>query len=331
MSENPFFIREEDFLTEIFAYTLKTDLVFREAFFSQLPVKYSDKKFLNIQTQKIYPERRPDIEINLEDAVIIIENKVGSEEGREQLPDYAKILRSKTVGNKLLVYITAYRDTKISHEGIDFVTLRWHDIGELVSPKCGDFAKEMNVYLKSEKLIMNNFDSKDLEVLGTLFSTVEKINSIFRDDVSRYFVREMKMHSFINNQPNIEGKEYRFSYNYGKKFTISFGVEAWSEEDGPKCFIRIGFLRQLEDPRSLSEKVHNKLGGNTGNWELLSIGPDWVVVNRKPLLDLMISDEKNQREKICNYFFENIDKIAELKTEFPEIFGNPTLESTTAD
>ncbi|MGV2389966.1 MAG UNVERIFIED_CONTAM: hypothetical protein LVR29_21990 [Microcystis novacekii LVE1205-3] len=78
---------------------------------------------------------------------------------------------------------------EISHEGIDFVSLRWHDVGELISPICGDFAKEMNVYLKSGKLIMNNFDSKDLEVLDTLFSTVEKINSIFRDDVSRYFVR----------------------------------------------------------------------------------------------------------------------------------------------
>ncbi|MGV2389967.1 MAG UNVERIFIED_CONTAM: hypothetical protein LVR29_21995 [Microcystis novacekii LVE1205-3] len=80
----------------------------------------------------------------------------------------------------------------------------------------------------------------------------------------------------------------------------------------------------MEDPRSLSEKVHCKLGGNSNNWELLPVGTDWVVVNRKPLRDFMIEEEKNQRKKICNSS-KIFKKMAELKKEFPEIFGNPTI------
>ena len=340
ISENPDSDREEDFLTEIFAHALKYDLVFKAAFFSKLPKEYRNQEIQSLETQKVYPalgthysERRPDIEINLQDAVIIVENKVRSGEGKEQLSDYAKILNLKSDTNKLLVYITVYLDIK-KHplpSGVDFVPLRWQEIGELISPKCGDFAREMKVYLKSEKLMMKNFDYQDLAALNTFFSTAEKINGIFRDDVGPYFVREMKMHSFINNQPKIVGKEYCFNYNYGKKCTISFGIESWLEDEHPRLFIRIGFLRPSNDPKGLSDDVHKMLGGDVENWERLLAGPNWAVVKRKRVLDFMVTDEQNQRSEIVKFFTDNIDKMEALKIKFPEIFGNPTPDTTSIE
>jgi len=134
--------REEDFLTEIFAHALKSDLVFRDAFFLKLPKEFRNQEIQSIETQKVYPaldshykERRPDVEINLQDAVIIIENKVRRGEGKEQLPDYAKILDLKPDTNKLLVYITVYLDIKKHQfpEEVGFIPLRWQEIGELIS------------------------------------------------------------------------------------------------------------------------------------------------------------------------------------------------------
>lgn len=328
--------REEDFLTEIFAHSLAIDSTFRKAFFSKLPLEFRKQEFQSIETQKIYParfsyysERRPDIEIQLSEGVIIIENKIKSEEREGQLTDYAKILSFKAEPYKLLIYLTVYRDEKPYNfaDGVKFIQFRWQEVGDMITQHCSDFAREMKVYLKSEKLMMKKFDYQDLAALNTFFSTAEKVNGIFRDDVGPYFVKEKKMSAYNTYQPRIEGKEYGFNYNYGKRCIISFGIESWLEDEHPRLFVRIGFLRQTDEQKALSEKVHHSLGGNSDNWEWLPAGPNYAVVKRKRILDFLLAEEQNQRPDMVRFFTSCIDEMEPLKVKFPEIFGNPTPDN----
>jgi hypothetical protein len=330
---------KEDFLTELFAHILKCDPIFREAFFSKLPQEYRNQEIQSVETQKNYPvlplhypERRPDIEIHLSNAVIMIENKVESGEGLGQLPDYAKILSFKSEPNKMLIYITVYRDEKsyALPEGVKFTQFRWQEIGEMITstPKCGDFANEMKVYLKKEKLMMKKFDYQDLAAINVFFSTAEKINHLFLDDIGPYFVNVKKMSTINTFQPKINGKEYSFNYNYGRLCIVSFGIESWLEDEHPRLFIRIAFLRQTDDQKRLSHSVHETLGGDLKDWKWMPAGPNYAVVKRERILDFLVKEEQNQRPEMVKFFTGCIDEMVVLKNDFPEIFGNPTPEIT---
>ena len=71
---------KENYLTEIFAYTLENDESFFMSFLNLLQIKTSIEKIIRreIKTQVSYINysRRPDIEIKFDDTVIIIENKI---------------------------------------------------------------------------------------------------------------------------------------------------------------------------------------------------------------------------------------------------------------
>lgn len=79
----------ENFLTEIFAYCLQSDKDFRRSFF-KICLKINNGGRFFISTQNEYEEYgRPDIEIELDNYSILIENKVDSAEGFNQLNRYA--------------------------------------------------------------------------------------------------------------------------------------------------------------------------------------------------------------------------------------------------
>lgn len=329
--------QKEDFLTELFAHALSCDPGFRSAFFSKLPEEFRHQAFENIETQKVYParnpeypERRPDVEIHLTDGVIIIENKVDSGERVGQLEDYAKILSFKSEPNKLLVYLTVYRDEKIPGlpGNVKFIQFRWQEIGEMITnPGCGDFAIEMKRYLKNEKLMMKKFDYQDLAAINVFFSTAEKMNHLFLDDIGPYFVNVKKLSTINTFQPRIAGKEYAFNYNYGRLCIISFGMESWMDDEQPRLFARIAFLRQTDEQKLLSENVHRALGGDAQDWRWMPAGPNYAVVKRARLIDFLVKEDEEQRPAMLKFFVDSIDEMAVLKNNFPVIFGNATAET----
>jgi hypothetical protein len=325
---------KEDFLTELFAHTLKSDVTFWRLFLLKLPEKYRNQGIPIVETQKVYASRRPDIEINLSETAIIIENKIDSGEGDGQLNDYANILSRKQVPNKLLVYLTAYRDEKnydFTDKGVDFIQLRWQKIGEMITPesKCGDFASEMKVYLKNEHLMMKKFDYQDLAAINVFFSTAEKINSIIQDDVGSYFVREKKLSKSNTYLPKIGGKEYGFYYNYGRDFAIGFGLASWWEDEHPRLFVKIKFMGKTEKNRKLSVGLFEALGGKELGWNRVEpIGANECLVEKtERLLEFLGSDEQHQRQEIISFYKACIDEMEAQKGKFPEIFGNSISET----
>lgn len=336
---------KEDFLTELFAHCLSADPVFWRLFCGLLPLK-SGKNYPVlgnpvVETQKYYArfpashdERYPDIEINLPETVMIIENKIDSNERVRQLQDYAEILRLKeSKANKLLIYLTAYRDEKnydFTDNGVDFIQLRWQKIGELITSEsgCGDFAREMKVYLKNERLMMKKFDYQDLAAINVFFSTAEKINSILQDDIGSYFVKEKKLSKANTYLPRISGKEYGFYYNYGRDFAIGFGLASWWEDEHPRLIVKIRFMGKTQNQKKLSEKLLAAFGGEISGWHWVEpVGANEFLVEKTArLLEFLGSDEQHQRQEIIRFYKGCIDEMEAQKGGFPEIFGNSTPE-----
>ena len=112
----------EDYFTETFVAVIEKCDKLSHAFAAWLA---NDEERLNMQSVRMETQRgfivedsgvgrRPDIWIEATDADdvrhwIIVENKIDSGEGENQLADYAKILEgASNLGSRALVYITKY-------------------------------------------------------------------------------------------------------------------------------------------------------------------------------------------------------------------------------
>ncbi len=335
---------KEDYLTELLAHCLATDPIFWEAFLVLLQVQPGKTspvlKNPVVETQKFYPkfsphyqERYPDIEISLPDTVIIIENKIDSGEGDGQLPDYANILNHKRASNKILVYLTVYSDNKaynFKELGVNFIPLRWQKVGEAITSKCGDFTREMRTYLKNERLMMNKFDYQDLAAINVFFSTADKINSVIVDDINDYFVREKKLGKLNVFVPKIGGKEYGFYYNY-RDIAICFGVASWWEDGHPKLIVKAKFMGKTGAQKALSESFFNALQGKGWYWIEPTGSKEFIVEKTRPLYEFLGFDEQRQRQEIIQFYKDCIDEMGAQQANFPQIFGNPTPDTTTIE
>lgn len=137
------------------------------------PASGEDQSYIRVTTQKSFvalDERgrgsRPDLIVKvhhaLEDAeletpveVVMIESKIGSWEGPEQLRRYAEHLDRMTGKRKTLIYITRAYDPKKEEEilagaqaqGVEFCQLRWHDFYRFLQKMEADAVVEEVMYL----------------------------------------------------------------------------------------------------------------------------------------------------------------------------------------
>ena len=131
----------EDYFTETFVGVLNRCEPLRTAFVGWLiPIQPPNIKLARIETQRSFTvgriRRRPDIWMEVFDAdgkrhLAIIENKIDSGEGENQLSDYAKILaRNEGVESRTLVYITKFSTEPqfLVRRGIRFRHLKWFQV-----------------------------------------------------------------------------------------------------------------------------------------------------------------------------------------------------------
>lgn len=143
----------EDYFTEIFVAVIEKYDELRIALAAWLS-GVEGIRSVRIETQREFTvvdsckPRRPDVWMEAKDAQdashwIIVENKIDSGEGENQLADYAKILEARSgLKSKTLVYITKYTSEtdSCSRDGVKFKHLRW--------PKVYDFVQKHNDHLE---------------------------------------------------------------------------------------------------------------------------------------------------------------------------------------
>ncbi|MDX5438502.1 MAG: PD-(D/E)XK nuclease family protein, partial [Pontibacter sp.] len=306
---------QEDYLTEIFDFAMQQDRIFREHFLRLLPPGYQQQDGFTVETQCVYQAegRRTDIEINLGHAYLIIESKLGSTESYGQLDDYARLLSQKNQPHKLLVFLTVNRETKdegYTHLGVDFMQLRWYDIGPCITDKCDTITQELKHYLKAEKILMDKITYNDIVTFQQFFETRKKLNDILRNDVSRLYV-EKGLHSFNTYQPTVRTNEYVLQFNYGKRqeANVVLGFGNWWGEH-PCLFIRLWVSNKKDPEGATATSAYEQL--KQANWYLLDSTPGgYAVEYREPLLGYL-QHEENQRTKLVEFFAKCIGDLASI-------------------
>jgi hypothetical protein len=198
--------RLEDFFTEIVAHFLESN---PDALKSWL--KFSgitdDNNWTHtsLVTQKTYQhpdkgeekysdkEKRPDIVVELSNenanGIIFLESKVGSQEGHNQLKDYAKVLESLTgYQQKHLVYITRDFEPKdvekvlkdIRKGEVYFTQLRWHHFYQfLCTLPESTLTREIQLFMQEHGMAQSNqFSAIDVLALTNFSASLKLMEQV---------------------------------------------------------------------------------------------------------------------------------------------------------
>lgn len=171
--------QKENFLTEIFAYCLTNDLLFRQNILSLIYFNESVEKFNCITQLTNNDFGKPDVFIEINDnTIIIIECKVGSTQEETQLKRYSNILLKHKAENKFLIFLTKiFEETETFELPINFLPIRWYDVSEQLIECKNDVSKEFYNYLKEEKMSTKiSFNKSELSAIKNIQETFAKMN-----------------------------------------------------------------------------------------------------------------------------------------------------------
>ena len=166
----------EDYFTETFVAVIKKYDELRIALFAWLAEEeLQDIQSVRIETQRRFTipdsgnSRRPDIWMEATDTAgarhwIIVENKIDSGEGENQLADYAKVLEGALgLKSRTLVYITKYSSgtDHRSNEKVKFKHLRWSKVFNFLQSELQDANDRQELAVELLRLMEDwNMDGK---------------------------------------------------------------------------------------------------------------------------------------------------------------------------
>jgi len=259
----------ENFLIEVFAGSLELDEKFKNSFLDLLNL--NEKENFSISTQTVYSDLgRPDIEISIGDKVVIlIECKVDSKQGENQLSRYDQILKGKAAETKKLVYLTKYHESIKSIKDINIQHFTWFDIHELINEQCNILTIELKNFLKEFNIAMKtNFSNLDIVALETIGDTISKMDQVLNnveEDFSKLFGKPSKSSS---RSTRLGSKSYiQYKHFDSANIMLEYGF-MWYDWGA----VMIGFEIYIKKPFNDNSKiVYDKLKDslkNNSNWEI---------------------------------------------------------------
>lgn len=184
------------------------------------PASEEDQRHINVSTQKSFVAleehgmgSRPDLIVEVhhavEDAesesvkdVVMIESKLGSWEGQEQLKRYAEHLGRMTGMKKHLIYITHAYDPKeeedilANAQGVGFRQLRWHDFYTFLQKVESDvLIEEVMAFMEEQGMAKSfRFSATDLMALSGVPRAFDIFDETLGDEV------RAELESFAGNK-----------------------------------------------------------------------------------------------------------------------------------
>lgn len=314
----------ENYLTELFAFCLETDIIFRNSFLNKV-CNLNKNYFENfkISTQNEYEKLgRPDLEIEFDNYSILIESKVESKEGENQLKKYVEILESNKnkFDNKIIVYLTKYYEKKnIESLHCRLVNFRWFEIYNLINDSNKEITTELQKFLSAKNLKKNmNFDNNDILVLKTVPDTIQKM-----DEILNRIEPEMKKHfgacsTRASRSTNL-GNNYYINFvelNYDEiPYSLNVGFN-WTESE-PLVWIAIEFRTKKFALSTLNEILKSELV-EKNKWNFCEVENYSYYENYKSILEFN-NEDSNSIDSISNYFNVEISSLLELRSKFPAI------------
>jgi len=142
----------ENYLTEIFAFTIQNNSLFLSSFLGRIDCHVSREE-ISITTQPRDSQTEiPDIVLRIgSDTLVIVEVKVDSGEGKEQLKRYSDYLLDKDRPHKHLVYLTKKSEIKeLNVQGFHFCHLRWFEVYKMLERFGDTLSNEFKDYLTEQ-------------------------------------------------------------------------------------------------------------------------------------------------------------------------------------
>jgi hypothetical protein len=312
---------KENFLIEIFAHCLYHDKKFQSNFLKYLNIQ-SDEEVI-IKTQAVYGLGRPDIEINIpsQNLCILIECKIEHFERPNQLEDYKKILESKIITKRHLVYLTKYYDFRVNHKKkIKLHLLKWADIFLIIDEYSLNITKEFKSFIKDEDMSESkNFTYTDLTVLKSITGTIRKMDEVL-DGVKEYYESKIGILSKESARSTRMKDEWYstsqiFNHPPNYRFDIDFGFIWWDDEIwlGTRVYIPTSEkYKNTENYLKLFKRVLK-------SWEIEEFDNCITIGEYKPLAQFIIEEEE-QIPAMLDYLKKCVDKLETLKRSDPKIF-----------
>lgn len=305
---------KENFLIEIFAFCLENDNHFFVDFLNLLKIK--NDKCYRVNTQVVYENGRPDIELFLKtnNTSIIIECKIEHFERPNQLNDYINILKKKKEKEKHLVYLTKYYDLKdITDEEVNFHQYKWIDIYSIINEKNQQITIQLKHFLKELNMAeSNNFQYQDLSAISNITSTIRKMDEVL-DGIKPYFEKNIGKFSKDSSRSTRLSEERYINFHSVSKDSVQlYSVEAgfyWWDDDITIC-IRI-YIPNREKNKNAS-LINSFFKKNLVLWE----NDDWDDSFNYWYYESVakfIIDGNEQIPAMINFLKEGVNQLAVIK------------------
>lgn len=264
--EGPFRNQRENYVTEILCYVLKTDLTFTKNFFKYIGL--INWRIRTCITQNSDNELgRPDISIEMMDgSEILIECKIDSLQGEDQLKKYLSILKRKNNPNSKLIYLTKYQEPLDIEEISNFQHIKWQDIHNILKMSTNDVSVEFRNFLIESKMSTDyKFERTEISGIQDYTKTIAKLADItdkIKDIAIKYKFEKIKYDKTLS-EGNL-GVYFKlkkgyfwigfFQYDNHKEIQFGSSVELNKRENKDKKIIDL--LVKLNYKEMATDDIH---------------------------------------------------------------------------
>lgn len=335
----------EDFFTEViaqlFSASPQTCLEWVEH------ARLSDSKYdrVRVSTQEVLDSlehhttgSRPDMRIELSNeqgnGVLLIESKIGSREGSEQLRRYAELLENMPdIKDKTLVYITRDFDPKdpeeilanVNDSSVNFVELRWHSFYSFLrtQPKTM-LIDEILLFMEERGMAQSNqFTPVDVLALSNLTKTLSMMDETMYGEVSARFEEvtgDLRSRATTLSRIQEHNRYLLYSLmqqNWSFWCGIGYQLQPGIIVDYPAA----GLILEVSPTMTQRQDIigaMREIAENRGwySWNLSE--RTWSGITRERSLRDFLSSPDHVAE-IKKFFLESLDELQEIKTQYPHL------------
>ena len=341
----------DDFLKELFLIILKNYSNNQDISTSISDIIFNDFSDAQITLEKMTDEsRRIDIfiESKRNDFVCVIENKIWSGEGCNQLEDYEKYINSHekygSYKHKLFIFLTPnkiYDGTKLYK---NYIRIDYGDIcralDNILKKECGIVLDEVRHFIENykemvERDIMGKYDNETLELCSKIYNkygnvidlimqkgnpkaqVMSILEEILQERTDLIDIRQEK-NGFLFLPDNINNKD-KFNLNDCDTKNV-VNLFCWGYAWGKKGFfleILVGAGKdkfQISSPErtSLIEHIETKMKKTVSNIHFIQTNEEYSPSREgNELYNILTPDELascNNRDKIKEKLIENLEK-----------------------
>lgn len=349
----------EDFFTEIVVHLFATSQETLLAWLQHLQVVpphiYSE---IHISTQQIFDPlhdqfhgSRFDILIELFDDPyrdwIVIESKIGSSEGPNQLRRYAELLAAQeSLRDRILIYITREFDPKKQEEileglpSVRFKQTRWHTFYNFLhkQPRTELIAEIIHFMEDHGMAQSNQFSAADILALSNLQKVYSLMNASLDDEV-RVKLQAVTggVVKFTNaDHVRLHRRYYLWAWpakDWWCGIGFSLPTEGIQEYPALALQLEIAAYARPEARQALTTAMQEISGSPQWSTYNLTLAKAWSGMYQSRSLKAILSEE-NHVTAIKTIFFELISELSNIRQQYPHLpwgQGQPAVIESSAD